>query len=234
MKTLRGKRVLVTGASGNVGRTLVEAFVAVGAHVIGTARRRTGLDDLRAGLGQHDRLEVAECDVTDASGVQALFDAVHRKGPLDAVIHAVGSFDSGPAVDTLPATVERLINTNYLSTTLVVTTALQKMQAQGHGAIVVITSEAAETPTAGLAAYGSSKAAATHFVQACALEAERHEIRVNALLPGIIDTEANRAAMPSADRKRWITPLAIAQSCILLCGDDAGAVRGAAIRLGGG
>ena len=85
---LHGQRILVMGASGGAGAAIVEAMIACGGDVIAASRRRTALYDLRASLRHHERLHTAECDATDAGGVEALFTSIETRAPLDGVVHA--------------------------------------------------------------------------------------------------------------------------------------------------
>lgn len=229
---LDDKRVIVTGATGGLGPSLVEAFLAVGAEVIAVARRRTGLDALRADMRQHDRLEVAECDVADPVGFGKLADAVARGGAIDGLVHAAGAFRYGPLVDQSDDDVMQVIHSNVVATTVVLRAVLRRMANQRSGSAVVISADRALEPAANFSLYGSAKAAVAHLVQATALEAHP-EVRVNAILPGTIDTPANREAMPDADHSRWTSPRAIARAAVWLVGSDAEGVSGALVRLPG-
>lgn len=231
--SVRGKRILVTGATGGLGPHLCEALLAMGAQVVGAARRRTRLDDLRAGLGQHERLHVAECDVTRSEGVAALFASLEAKAPLDAVVHAAGAFAFGELAAMDDDTVERLLSTNLLSTTWILREASRRMGPRGDGSIVVIGADGALTPSAGLALYGAAKAGSIHLVAALAEELRSAGVRVNAVLPGIIDTPDNREAMPDADPEGWAKPGAIARSVLWLASDDSRGVTGTWLRVPG-
>ena len=230
---LDGTRVLVTGATGGVGPSIVEALLAVGARVIASARRRTGLDALRAELRQHERLDVAECDASDPEGVERLFEALERKGGLGGVVHAVGAFRYGLLAGASDDDVRGVIDANVLSTAWVVRGAARRMTGRGAGSIVVIAADRALEPAPGVAVYGAAKAASAHLVQAAALELHGSGVRVNAILPGVIDTPDNRAAMPDADPAGWASPRAIARACVWLLGPDAAGVSGALVRVPG-
>ena len=230
---LDGKRVLVTGATGGVGPSIVEAFLAVGAHVVASARRRTGLDALRAELRQHERLDVAECDAADPDGIERLLDALDRKGGLDGAVHAVGAFRYGPLADAGDGDVRAVIDANVLATAWLIRGAARRMAARASGSIVVIAADRAVEPAPGFAIYGAAKAAAVHLVQAAALEQHGTGVRVNAILPGTVDTRDNRAAMPEADPTSWASPRAIARACTWLVGSDAEGVSGALVRVPG-
>ena len=230
---LDGQRVLVTGASGALGPALVEAFLAVGADVVAAARRRTRLDALRAEMRQHERLHVAECDATDPAGVDALFEALERKGGIDVVVQAAGAFRWGPLSELDDADVAVMIETNLVATTWVVRAACRRMVPRGRGSIVAIAADRAREPAAGFSVYGATKAGVVHLVEAVAAELHGTGVRANAVLPGVIDTPENREAMPEADPKGFASPRAIARACVWLAGSDAEGVSGALVRVPG-
>jgi len=233
LSSVRGKRILVTGATGGLGPSLCEALLAMGGEVLAAARRRTRLDDLRAGLNHHDRLHVAECDVTSADGVRALMESYAQKGNIDGVVHAAGAFAYGDLESQDDETVERLIGTNLLATTWVIREAVTRMRAQGGGSVVVIAADTVTSPTRGLAVYGAAKAGAAHLVKAVAAEVKGAGVRVNAVLPGIIDTPDNRRSMPEADPAGWASPGAVARAVLWLASDDAVGVTGTWLRVPG-
>jgi len=224
-----GKRVVVTGASGVVGSALVEAFLALGGHVMAVARRRTGLDDVRAAMRHHDRLRTAECDVADAEGVGAFFDALDRTGGVDAIVHAAGAFAHGALTDIADADVARLIDTNVRGTAHVLRHALRSMAARG-GAVVVIAADA-RAPSADRALFGATQAAVEHLVAAAAADAARRAVRVNAILTGMLDTPERRCAHAGADTSSWVRPEAVARAAVWLAGSDGAQVTGALVRL---
>ena len=230
---LDGQRVLVTGATGGLGPSLVEAFLAVGARVLAAARRRTGLDALRAAMRHHQRLDVAECDASDPAGVEALFDALERKGGTDGVVHAAGAFRYGRLAELSDDDVRTLFQTNALAAAWVVRAAVRRMVPRGRGSVTVIAADRALEPAPGVGAYGATKAAAAHLVQATALELHGTGVRVNAILPGTLDTPENRAAMPDADPTGWASPRAVARAAVWLAGTDAEGVSGALVRIPG-
>ena len=229
MNTLHGKTVLVTGASGNLGRHVVESCLAVGARVIAGARRRTQLDALRSSLDDHERLDVAEVDVTHEPGVCKLFRDVTASGSLDGVVHCAGAFAYGSLVEMPSQTVEHLFHLNTLGTAWILKSALRAMVPQGSGSIVVIAADRAVEPGPGFSVYGASKAAAAHLVVASARETEASGVRVNGLLPGTLNTEDNRQAMPETDPRTWASPAAVARTVVWLLSDEARGTSGALI-----
>ncbi|MFW5876580.1 MAG: SDR family NAD(P)-dependent oxidoreductase [Myxococcota bacterium] len=228
---LHGHRILVTGSTGGLGPSVVEALLACGARVVAVARLRTRLDELRASFEHHPRLDVAECDVSVPQGVEALFDAVEAGGGIDAVVHAAGAFVCGPLAEHDDDEVERLVQSNVTSSALVVRAAVRRMLPRRSGRIVLVAADRALCPAPHFALYGATKAALVHLVQAMADEVHREGVRIHALLPGVIDTPDNRAAMPDTDPATWASPAAIAKAAVWLLGADAESVNGALVRL---
>jgi len=226
------KTVLVAGGTGGLGRAVSLAFLSAEARVAVTYRRHEELAALEALAGPaRERLEGHAVDVTDEAATRALLAAVRRRhGRLDALVNAVGGFAGGKKLWEEDAGVlHRMLTLNLLSGWALVRAAVPGMLEQGHGAIVNVAARAALSPPAGLAAYAASKAAAVAMLASLAAELKGTGVRANTILPSIIDTEANRKAMPDADFATWPKPEEIARVALFLCGDDAKLVHGAAI-----
>ncbi|HJL19410.1 MAG TPA: SDR family oxidoreductase [Sandaracinaceae bacterium LLY-WYZ-13_1] len=221
---LRGKRTLMTGVTGGLGPALVEAFLALGSHVLATGRRRTALDELRAQMRHHDRLDVAECDLRDGDGVEALFDAWTRQGDADVVVHAAGAYAAETLEDTDDASMQRVIDGNLRTAALVLRAALRRMREAERGSVVVVAASRAQDPGTDEALYGAAKAAVVHLVESTATAGGG--VRINALLPGPIDTEENRRAgldgVPASD---------VARAAVWLASDESRGINGASVRL---
>lgn len=227
-----GKTVLVAGGTGGLGRAVSLAFLEEGARVAVTYRKRDDLMVLKAAAGAaHGRLEGHEADVTDEAAVKALVEAVRsRHGRVDVLVNTVGGFAGGKRLWEEDAGVlDRLIGLNLRAGWVLARAAVPVMLAQGRGAIVNVAAKAALTAPAGMAAYAASKAAALTMFASLAAELKGTGVRANSVLPSIIDTEANRNAMPAADFSKWAKPAEIARVVLYLCGDDAKLVHGAAI-----
>lgn len=232
MESLRGQHVLVTGAGGALGGAACAALVASGARVTGADLRRTTLDALRAELGQPERLQVADADVSSTPKVEALFDAVERgTGPLDAVVHCVGGWAGATLAETDDALLERMLGLNLVAAARVMRAALRRMLPRGAGRVVAVCGLAAEAPSPGAAAYGASKAALAHLVGSAAAECRGRGVTVNAVMPGMMDTPANRAAMPDADPARWVQTVTVAKAITALLGPGGDGVTGSLVRL---
>ena len=234
MEHLRGMHVLVTGASGGIGRTLVSALLASGATVTAAARRRTALDSVRADQPRSDRLHVAEADVSRVAHVESLMDALERgTGPLDAVVHAVGDHAAGPLAEISEATLDALVVSGFSSAVLVTRGALRRMIPRKRGRVVLLGALASQSAAPDEAVYAALKAAVAHLAQSAAAEARGHGVTVNAVLPGVVDTAANRARMPAFDPARWVRPLDVAQAVTALLGEAGGAINGALLTVPG-
>lgn len=232
MESLRGQHVIVTGAGGALGASVCAALVASGARVLATDRKRTALDALRAELAHHERLNVAEADLSTGAHVEALFDAAERGGgALDGAVHCVGAFAAASLVDTDDETLDRMLQANFVAAARVLRAALRRMQPRGRGRVVAIVGLAAEAPSPGAAAYGASKAALAHLIRSAAAAARSCGVTVNGVMPGTMDTPANRAAMPHADPAGWVSTATVAKAVASLLGDAGEGVSGTLVRL---
>jgi NAD(P)-dependent dehydrogenase (short-subunit alcohol dehydrogenase family) len=168
-------------------------------------------------------LEAAECD-----RVAKLAD------PVDALLHLVGGFGGGqPVAETPDETWDKMLGLNLRSAYTIFRAVLPGMLKAGKGRIVAVGARAAIEPIANFAAYSVSKAALVALVKTVALEVKDSGITANVVLPSVIDTPANRAAMPAADASKWVTPESIAGLLVWLVSDAARDVNGAAIPIYG-
>jgi NAD(P)-dependent dehydrogenase (short-subunit alcohol dehydrogenase family) len=234
MASFSGKVALVAGGTGGLGRAVSLAFLEERATVIVTYRNAGELAALKTAAGANgERLDGHEVDVTNEPAVLAMVEAVRKRhGRLDALVNAVGAYSGGaPLWEEEPATLDRMLSLNLRSGYTLLRAVVPVMLAQGHGAILNVASTAALDHGAGNAAYAASKAAAVALVDSLAEDLKGAAVRVNSILPSIIDTEANRKAMPKADFSKWPKPEEIARVILFLVSDDAKLVRGAAIRV---
>lgn len=226
------KIVLVAGGTGGLGRAVSLAFLADGADLIVTYRNDQELDALKSAAGRNtSRIVGRRVDVTDESAVQQLIEGIAaEKGRLDILVNAVGGYAGGIALWELdPDIFDRMLALNLRSGYLLSRAVTKVMLKQGRGAIVNISSKAALDHGAGAAAYAASKAAAVAMMDSLAADLKGSGVRVNSILPSIIDTEPNRKAMPGADFSKWPKPEEIARVILFLCSDDARLIHGAAI-----
>ncbi len=217
--------VLITGAKGGLGSFVTEAFLAAGDTVIGTSK------SIQASDFSNSRFVALASDLTDAASTDQLVGCVmQRFQRIDVLVHVMGGFSGGKPVDeTDDATWDRMMNLNLRSAFNILRAVIPHMRAGRGGRIVAIASRAAAEPTANIAAYGASKAAVVSLIKSAALENKDRGITVNAILPGTMNTDANRKGDPSADSSRWVPPENVADLVVFLSSDAAGQITGAAI-----
>jgi NAD(P)-dependent dehydrogenase (short-subunit alcohol dehydrogenase family) len=230
--TFTGSVVLVAGGTGGLGRAVSLALLREGAEVFVTWRDDHEFADLKNAAGANSsRLSGARVDVTDEDAVQQLIDGiVADKRRLDALVNTVGGYAGGTKLWDLDTRgLDRMLALNLRSGFVLARAAAKTMLRQGKGAIVNVAAKAALEHGAGLAAYAASKAAAVAMLDSLAADLKGTGVRVNSILPSIIDTPANRKAMPDADFRTWPAPEDIARVILFLCGDDAKVIHGASI-----
>ena len=230
--TFAGQLVLVAGGTGGLGRAVTLAFLEQGATAAVKYRNPTELDALKAAAGTNaSRLSGHSTDVTDEAAVRGLVDELFaRHGRLDALVNAVGGYAGGAKLWEMDAkTLDQMLLLNLRSGYVLARAAAPVMLKQGHGAIVNVASRSALVHGPGESAYTASKAAAVALIDSLAADLKGTGVRANSILPSIIDTEANRKAMPKADFSKWPKPEEIARVVLFLCSDDAKLVHGAAI-----
>jgi len=230
--TSTGKVVLVAGGTGGLGRAVSLAFLEEGARVIVTYRKQEELDALKnLAVGNGSQLDGHHVDVTDETDVGKLVEGiVAGHGRLDALVNTVGGYAGGVKLWEMDTKVfDQMLALNLRAGYVLSRAAVRVMLKQGNGAIVNIASKAALEHDAGAAAYAASKAAAIAMIDSLAEDLKGTGIRVNSVLPSIIDTEANRKAMPRADFAKWPKPKDIARVIVFLCSDGGKVIHGAAI-----
>jgi NAD(P)-dependent dehydrogenase (short-subunit alcohol dehydrogenase family) len=210
------RTALITGATGGLGGAVVERFAADGWDVLGVDRR-PGED--------RERVRFLEADLFDQGAVER---AVAQAGDeLQAVVNLVGGFAQGGRVHETPIDeFERQFTLNLRPTYLVTAAAIPRMRS---GTVVCVGTRAALRPFPGAAGYVASKAALLALVRALDTEYRDDGIRVNAVVPSVIDTPANRDSMPDADHDTWVPPEAIADVIHFLSSDASAPISGAEI-----
>jgi NAD(P)-dependent dehydrogenase (short-subunit alcohol dehydrogenase family) len=208
------------------------AFLNAGAELMVTYQNEQELAALKSAAGANaSRLAGRSVDVTSEGAVQKLMDEIiaqHRR--LDVMVNTVGGFVGGMKFwETETKVLDRMLALNLRSGFVLSRAAVTIMLKQGKGAIVNVAARAALDHSAGLAAYAASKAAAVAMIDSLAADLKGSGVRANSILPSIIDTEANRKAMPGADFAKWPKPEEIARVILFLASDDARLVHGAAI-----
>jgi NAD(P)-dependent dehydrogenase (short-subunit alcohol dehydrogenase family) len=227
------KIVLVTGGTGGLGREVTMAFLEAGATVAVTYRIP---EEFAAVVSAAERIgatppEGTSVDVTDASAVEKFVsEFVARHGRLDVLVNTVGGYAGGTNVWEVDLrTYDQMLQLNLKAGFILARSIVPVMIRQNRGWIVNIASKAAFDHAAGGALYAASKAGALALFDSLAAEVKPHNINVNTVLPSIIDTAANRSAMPGADFSKWPKPEEIAHVILFLCSEEARVIHGAAI-----
>ena len=226
------KIVLVSGGTGGLGNAVSLAFLEEGARVVVTYRKEEEYAALKivAG-GQAAALEGSFIDVTDERATAELVTGiVARHGRVDALVNTVGGYAGGVALWELETKVfDAMLSLNLRSGYALARAVLPAMLKQRHGSVVNVAAKAALDHGAGAAAYAASKAAAVALMDSLAADVKGTGVRVNSVLPSIIDTATNRRAMPNGDFAAWPKPEDIAQVILFLCSDNAAVIHGAAV-----
>ena len=222
-----GKVVVITGASGALGRVVAEVALARGARV-------AGVDHAAAQMpATETRIELGGVDLSDAAAAKKALDAVAAHfGRVDALVNIAGGFAFETVAEGDPKTWQRMYALNVLTALNASRSALPHLAASAAGRIINIGAMGALQAGAGMGAYAASKAGVHRLTEALAAE-WKGKITVNAVLPSIIDTPANRASMPRADFGKWVTPQELADVILFLASDAASAVTGALVPVSG-
>lgn len=220
--------VVVTGAGGVLGAAVVDALRNAGGCVLAVDRALTALEHLPADVARET------CDLADPVSVDELFARLSARGTrVDAVVHTVGAFRVGTIVDSTIEDYRTMLDVN-LGTAWWVSRAAAIAMSESGGVIVHIGARNGVEALPGAAAYGTSKAAVIHLTKTLDVELRSSGVRVNAVLPGLIDTPANRASLPPETMARAVRPEAIAAVIAFLVSVTARPVSGAVIPVYGG
>jgi NAD(P)-dependent dehydrogenase (short-subunit alcohol dehydrogenase family) len=214
--------VLVAGGTGYLGVAIVRELIASGYEVAATWVLEAERERLAG-----EQVELIEADLFEPEAVDAAVAAVPD---LEAIVNAVGGFADGPLVhETDPDDFAMLMCLNVTPAFLLARATMPRLLERGGGAFVGVSARTALRPYPGAAAYSTSKAAVLALIQALDVEYRREGIRCNAILPSVIDTPANREAMPDADHSKWVKPEQIAKVIRFLVSDDSAPTSGAAV-----
>jgi NAD(P)-dependent dehydrogenase (short-subunit alcohol dehydrogenase family) len=222
------RTAIVTGGTGGLGSAVVERLLADGWRVVVPWIVERELERLEP----RDGLELVQADLFEAAPVEAVVGRATAEpaAPLRGVVNLVGGFAAGGRVHETPLEeFEDQFRLNLRPTYLVTRAALPHLIEAGAASIVCVGTRAALVPFKGAAGYIASKAAVIAYSRAVAVEYRDDGVRCNAILPSVIDTPANRAAMPNADHDRWVKPAEIAGVIAHLLSDESTPTSGAAI-----
>ena len=224
---MEGKIIVVTGASGALGKVVVATALAKGSRVAAIDHAASTMK------ATPDRIELGGVDLTEASEAKKAIDAAASHfGKLDALVNIAGGFAFETVVEGDPKTWQRMYALNVLTALNASRSAIPHLTASGAGRIVNVGAMGALQAGAGMGAYAASKAGVHRLTEALAAE-WKGKVTVNAVLPSIIDTAANRASMPNADFAKWVRPEELAEVILFLASDAASAVTGALLPVNG-
>jgi NAD(P)-dependent dehydrogenase (short-subunit alcohol dehydrogenase family) len=229
---LKDRVALITGGTGGLGRAVTLHFLREGARCAVPYRSPVERDELSQEAAPYgDRLFCFRADLLRAEELDALVAAVlERFGGIEILLNLAGAFTGGTTVaETDPAAFDRMLDLNLRSVFLVSRAVIPHLVRRGGGKILSVAARAALQGSAGLGAYAASKAGVITLTQSMADELRDANVQVNCILPSIIDTPANRRAMPNADPSRWVDPAEIARVLAFLASDESRVISGAAV-----
>ena len=222
-----GKVVVVTGASGALGKVVAETAIARGGRVAGVDYAASQIP------ATETRIELGGVDLSDPAQAKKAIDAAAAHfGRLDVLINIAGGFAFETVSEGDPKTWDRMYALNVLTALNASRSAIPHLVSSGAGRIVNVGAMGALQAGSGMGAYAASKAGVHRLTEALAAE-WKGKITVNAVLPSIIDTPANRASMPKADFAKWVKPQELAEVILFLASDAASAVTGALLPVSG-
>ncbi len=226
---LSNKQIVVTGAKGGLGAYITQALLAANARVIGVSR------SIQRSDFPHPRFSAVAAELASIEAAETLVTSLRQEyETIDGLVHLLGGFDGGKSVEeTDDSSIEKMLALNFRSAFYIIRAVLPLMKQQHSGAIVAIGARTAFDPASGLAAYSASKAALISLMRTVSVEVKDHGISANVILPGTIDTPANRASSPGTDTAKWIRPEQIASLVVHLMGDCSSQLTGAVIPLYG-
>jgi NAD(P)-dependent dehydrogenase (short-subunit alcohol dehydrogenase family) len=220
-QALSGRRIIVLGGRGSLGQAVVERFRADGASVLAADAKPPAEGD------RHRDVDHVTVDALDEASVSAAL-AISR--PSQAVVNLIGGYTPPQALHELDIGVLRQqLDLNLVTAAIITKYAMRLLAAHGGGTMVHVSSRVAAEKGANSFAYSVSKLGVVRLVEAAAAEGRERGVRVNCIMPSIIDTPINRAALPNAKYDRWPKPSELAGVLAFLVSDDAALISGAAI-----
>lgn len=230
--TAAGPVAFISGGAGNLGRAVSRAFLDAGWRIsvaLHHADAKGALDDLKSEFP--GRVQTCLLDLTTWRGADsAIRQTAEWGGWINATVHLMGGWAGGAKVaETEVEMWEQMMDVNLKSGYLLSRASIPRMLAHGGGSIVFVSSRAARAGRSGMGAYAVSKAGLLVLAETIAEEYRAQNVRANAVLPGTIDTPANRRGMPNADHSAWTQPEEIARVVLFLASPESSAVNGAAV-----
>jgi NAD(P)-dependent dehydrogenase (short-subunit alcohol dehydrogenase family) len=219
---------VIFGATGGLGTAVVEAFAKRGDRIIAVARSRSGVSELAAKYPSSEGGGVTgdTADLTSRQDVDDLWERIDRVGVPRWVVNTTGGYRGGKVVDSTPDDFTAMMDLNLGTTWWSCRAAARRMQA---GGIVNVSSRSALVADPGAAAYAIAKAGVIKLTEVLAAELKSSGVRVNVVVPAVIDTPENRKSLPEKVMQKAVAPAEIAAVILYLCSDDAAAITGAAV-----
>lgn len=232
---MKNRVVVITGGNGGLGKAVVQRFWDTGAKIIAPVTSQKSAAELTAFLGSDERLQTIEADLTDSASVKSLFSQIDEEyGRCDVLVHLVGGFWMGGDINETPfSQFEKMIRLNLFTAFLCARSAFGMMKDARSGKIFTVAARAALELPAGMAAYTTSKAALLAFTESLAKEGAPYGVQSNTILPGVIDTPANRKSMPEANFDNWVTPEQIAEVILAMAQPGITEVTGSSVKVYG-
>lgn len=229
---MTGKCILITGGAGALGQGVVRAMLAAGHSVLSVDRVRLDTTAFATEIGDTgERLQALEGNALSPEFMEsAVQQGQEQFGKLDACIHLAGTYAYASLADTDLDLWQRLLDANFTSAYVVARASLPALRAS-RGLMIFVGAQAAATAPANQSAYNATKAGLMTFARTLSQELRGDGIRVNCIVPDIIDTPANRRSMPNADTSRWLTVDHVGNVLLYLLSEQAAGVTGAAINL---
>ena len=231
--SVEDKVTIISGASGGLGSVVSRRFHEAGACVVMVGSRPAGVQTLADELGNERTLPLAANLIEPEGAEEVVTTTLRRFGRVDILLNLAGGFSGGrPVSDSGDDVLNKMLDINVRTVYNLSRVVVKPMLDQNWGRIVNTASRDALRGRANYSAYAMSKAAVLRLTESMAAELKQYDITVNAILPGTIDTEANRNSMPQADFSKWVKPETIAETLLFLVQEDT-ALNGAAIPLYG-
>ncbi|MDZ7269167.1 MAG: SDR family oxidoreductase [candidate division KSB1 bacterium] len=223
--------VLITGGTGALGTSVSMAFLRAGGCVAVSYRRPEEFEKLKAAAGASaGRLHGFPANLVEETSVSAMVQQVAMLGPVQVLVNLVGGYFGGVGIHEMTLDQwHKIIDLNLKSVFLCCKHVLPLLQRQRTGRIINVSSQGGQHGSAGLSAYGAAKAGLINLTQTLSAEGRPYRITANVVVPGIIDTPANRQAMPNADFSRWVAPETVAHAILFLASEEAHAITGATL-----
>jgi NAD(P)-dependent dehydrogenase (short-subunit alcohol dehydrogenase family) len=220
---MQGRKIVVTGGFGVLGRAVAQKAVADGARValVDFAPAPDGYEIEAERIGKVDLARPTEAQEAMARAARAL-------GGIDVLLNIAGGFVWQTVEEGDPESWDKMFRLNLKTCLTATRAALPHLRSAADAAIVNVGANAALKASAGMGAYAASKAG-VHMLTESLAEELKGQVRVNAVLPSILDTAQNRADMPDADPTRWVAPAELAEVILFLAAPQASAVTGALI-----